>query len=183
MADPKPDSAGAAAAPAAAPKYPTVFRHATAKVDERRHKVTVGHGSVLHPVVTIRARNGPVVIGDYCILEEDCLIRNELPPRDDGSPATLVIGNYCVVGSRAEIYARKVGNHVRLLPYGRIGNTAEVGDACLIGAGCAVADATVVPPTTVVYGDEAHWRTRVPDTERDESEVIHISRFFRSQLS
>lgn len=169
--------------PGESSKYPAKYIHGTARIDERKYRVTIGHGSVVHPLVTIKAKTGPIVIGDYCIIEDECLIRNDLPPRPDGTPATLQIGNYCVFGSRSEILAARVGSHVRVQPYGQLGSGCSVGDGTVISAGSVVPSEILVPNATVVYTDDSLWRIRQVDTDREESEIIHISRWMRKNLS
>ena len=163
--------------------YPGVYRHSSVRIDEKKHKVSIGHGSVLHPYVTIRAKGGPIVIGDYCIIEDDCLIKNDLPPQPDGTPSTMRIGNYCVLSIRSEVLSRSVGDNVKVNPYGVINTGSCIGNGCVIGSGAIVPEFLSIPPYTVVYSDQNLWRTRHFDKENEESEVIHLSRWYRKNLS
>jgi carbonic anhydrase/acetyltransferase-like protein (isoleucine patch superfamily) len=146
------------------------------------HKITLGHGCVLQAQVAIEATSGPIVIGKYCILEDQCLIENRMAARADGTPQTLVIGDYCVIGARAEIKAQAMGAGCLIEACGIVGSAARLGDGCVVMADCKVPAHSELPAATVVYGPDSEWRQAAPDAVSDENRAKTLSRFYRRYM-
>lgn len=76
------------------------------------HKITIGRGSVVHPMATINAKNGPIIIGEHNIIEEKATIINS---NSDGSP--LIIGDDNLFEVGCDVRARAIGS----LEFWRVG--------------------------------------------------------------
>ena len=157
-------------------------QHQSVRIDTRKHPVSIGHGSVLHADVTISATNGPVAIGRYCVLDDQCTVENKLPPRADGTPQTLVVGDYCVLGPRSEMLGVSLGRGSALEAMAVVGSGCHVGDGCTVMATCRVPPHTDVAESTVVYGRDAQWRSVPRDMASEESRARGLSRFFRQHM-
>ena len=112
----------------------------------------------MHPVVRIRALNGPIVIGSHNLFEEFVEIRNVLPPHDDGTPRTMHIGSHNRFEARTTVFAESVGDHnvfntaASLLPGSKVGSYVAVAACRTVGPGAEV------PDNTVVYGASGEVR-------------------------
>lgn len=75
-------------------------------------QVTFGKGCIVHPSASIIAENGPIVIGDYNIIEERTLIQNKGAKDASGqfTEATLEIGNYNLFEIESTIEFSKIGD-------------------------------------------------------------------------
>ena len=73
-------------------------------------------GCVIHPGVSILADNGPIIIGDYNIIEERTLIQNKGAKDTSGQfiEAPLEIGNYNIIEMGSTIEYSKIGSFNKL---------------------------------------------------------------------
>lgn len=127
--------------------------------------VTIGSDCVIHPTVTILARNGPIVLGNSNLIEERVSIINE-------RSETLTIGDDNVFEVDSYCEATRIGDHNILESKSSVGRNVELTDYCIIGAGCAFSnqcsDANenktikTLPPHTVISGRDLNIRV-VPD--------------------
>ena len=171
--------------PAAAATLAQQLISTRALIDSSRHDVLVGHGTVIHPKATIIARDGPIVIGDYCVVEEFCEIRNELGGGDGSAPAAkMVIGNHNHFCVRSEIRASKIGNENKFMPCSFVGIAATVGDHCIVQPYCRVSHDVALPSETVVYGGAAAlWAKREHYSAQEEKdEMVCLTRALRSTM-
>lgn len=69
--------------------------------------VRLGEGCVVHPGAELRALGGPLVVGAFCIFEDECKVIN---PMDDSSAAdiTMEVGSHNVFGERCVVEGGKV---------------------------------------------------------------------------
>ena len=74
--------------------------------------VTFGKGCIIHPSASIIADNGPIIIGDYNIIEERTLIQNKGVREVSGTftEATLEIGNFNLFEIESTIEYCKIGD-------------------------------------------------------------------------
>lgn len=75
-------------------------------------QVTFGKGCIVHPSASIIAENGPIIIGDYNIIEERTLIQNKGAKDATGqfTEAPLEIGSFNLFEIESTIEYCKVGN-------------------------------------------------------------------------
>jgi carbonic anhydrase/acetyltransferase-like protein (isoleucine patch superfamily) len=182
-ASPKPtDAAAAAASVAAAPAYASKVIHRFAVLEQGKHAIDFGHGCVVHPYATFRATNGPIVVGEYCVFEDEATVENNLPPNDDGTARVLRIGNFNIFAARSEVQACKVGSYNRFHPYASVGAMSVVEDGCVFTAATRVTHDVLVPSDTVVHGAQSAWRSRTPHRPAEEAEVVNMTRWLRKNL-
>eukprot|EP01016_Furgasonia_blochmanni_P016435 TRINITY_DN1952_c0_g1_i3.p1 TRINITY_DN1952_c0_g1~~TRINITY_DN1952_c0_g1_i3.p1 ORF type:complete len:308 (+),score=32.52 TRINITY_DN1952_c0_g1_i3:65-988(+) len=138
-----PPSGGADKAAAAASLYPTESSILILPC-EVQGKVTFGKGCVIHPLCQIISEAGEIIIGDYNIIEERCVIYNKAMKDKNGTviPNTMRVGSYNIFEVGAQI------------------NTAEIGDCnvfgmrsivdfnCKIKNGCSIGATVKLPPKT-----------------------------------
>ena len=74
--------------------------------------VQVGHGTVIHHRVQLLATNGPIDIGDYCVIDDEAVVENVLPFDPSGKPQTLRIGHANHIWQCAEA-VRAARHHVK----------------------------------------------------------------------
>ena len=163
-----------------------------ALVDSSRHQITIGHATVIHPKAVIVARDGPIEIGDYCIVEEYCEIRNELADSSTSSQKSssssaapaMVIGHqnhFCV---RSEVRSGRIGSQNRFLPGSSLGIASAVGDHCIVEPYCRISHDVSLPSETVVFGGlSSLWAKREHFSAQEEKEeMICLSRALRSTM-
>jgi carbonic anhydrase/acetyltransferase-like protein (isoleucine patch superfamily) len=168
---------------AAATKQQIVSRRARITGGAGGHTITVGHGTVIHPMAVIVARDGPITIGDYCIVDEFCEIANELGDGPSSSPPVMAIGHCNHFSSRAEIRALKIGDQNKMMPYASVGIGAVVGNNCRVEPYCRVSHDVVVPSETVVFGAASLWAKREHFLAQEEKdEMICLTRALRSTM-
>ncbi|KOB63586.1 Dynactin subunit 6, partial [Operophtera brumata] len=123
--------------------------------------ITIGGGTVIHPRVTIIAEGGPIIIAEYCIIEEYSTIIHKKSDKQENPPKPLFIGAHNVfeVGCKLES------------PCGHIGESnvfecrSFVGVDVKIGSGCVIVD------NTVIWGSEHHIREAL---EKQPSQLLQL---------
>ncbi|XP_017494340.1 PREDICTED: dynactin subunit 6-like [Rhagoletis zephyria] len=127
--------------------------------------VTIGLKNVIHPTATILAEAGPIVIGDFNLIEENVTIVNRTPG------VTMVIGNHNVfeVGARSE--APVVGDHNVFESKATVGPLTRLSTGCVVGAMCAVNYDELLPENTVIFGSGCERRTQM---EKPNSQLSQI---------
>eukprot|EP00755_Sulcionema_specki_P039978 Sspe_Gene.24785::Locus_9860_Transcript_2_2_Confidence_0.667_Length_8049::g.24785::m.24785/K10428/DCTN6; dynactin 6 len=117
-----------------------------------------GNANVLHPCARIRALKGPIEIGSGNIFEECCEIRNNLPPNEDGTPRTLVIGSHNLFQAGCQVRASRVGDGNDFNVRCCVKEGAEVGSDCIVGVRRVVSEDKKLADRTVVYGPNGEYR-------------------------
>jgi dynactin-6 len=160
-----------------------IFVHSKAIIDKTKHKVNVGHGSVLHPYCQILATNGPIIIGSYCIMNEYSVIENKLPPDSKtGKPQAMMIGDYNMFSAHCRVDAVSIGELNRIDAHSSIGVMATMGDGCILEPRTRVTHDAAVPDATVVFGEGSRWATRIRDELSEKQLVLTTSRWCRKFL-
>lgn len=115
--------------------------------------------------MTIIAEAGPIVIGDFNLIEENVRIVNQAP----GVP--MIIGNHNVfeVGARSE--TPQVGDHNVFESKCRVGPLTKVTTGCVIGAMCDINYDETLPENTVIFGSNCDRRIQ---HEKPSSNVSQI---------
>lgn len=117
--------------------------------------MTIGLKNVVHPTATIIAEAGPIVIGDFNLIEENVVIINRTPG------VAMTIGNHNVfeVGARSE--APIVGDHNVFESKSIVGPLTRLSNGCVVGAMCSVNYDEVLPENTVIFGANCERRTQI----------------------
>jgi carbonic anhydrase/acetyltransferase-like protein (isoleucine patch superfamily) len=158
--------------------------HPKAEIVAQTHSVTIGHGTVVHPYAMIQATNGPIVIGDYCVLDEACMVENKLPPDPKtGRPTPLVVGNYVMLGCRCDVLAASIGNGCRIDAAAYVGTGAVLEDGVTVKPKCRVNVEALVPAGTVVYGADSSWRQDARDVDGEQHFAMNCSRYLRRNMT
>eukprot|EP00039_Didymoeca_costata_P011690 m.165308 g.165308 ORF g.165308 m.165308 type:complete len:169 (-) comp15257_c0_seq8:2363-2869(-) len=118
------------------------------KTAEIEGDVSIGKDCIIHPTANIIAKDGPIVIGDSCIIEEQVKIINE------GRDATMTIGSFNVFEMGSQFYGPKVGDSNVLEAKSYAGPSVEIGDACRIGASLQLKATETLTSGVVVYGKD-----------------------------
>ncbi|ESO89713.1 hypothetical protein LOTGIDRAFT_192604 [Lottia gigantea] len=123
--------------------------------------ITIGSRTVIHPKSKIIAEAGPIVIGDFNIIEELAEIRNRSPninEQQTNKGQVLIVGNNNVVEVGAIVDSLKIGDHNIIESRAYVGNNVEVSNGCIIGAMCNVTSNEVLSENTVIYGSKCERR-------------------------
>ena len=106
------------------PKPPTTLSTAVIIADNAvltgTHPIRIGAHTVVHPRCRLNSTNGPITIGEFCILSE----RSVLVPADRHG---LVVEDYVVIETNAVVEARVVGEGSMVEIGTRVGKAAVVG--------------------------------------------------------
>uniref|UniRef100_A0A0N5A8F9 rRNA methyltransferase 2, mitochondrial n=1 Tax=Syphacia muris TaxID=451379 RepID=A0A0N5A8F9_9BILA len=114
-------------------------------------RIKIGSGTIVHPTATIRAKNGPIVIGENNNIEETVLIENVYGPLSpDGKTMEIGAQNIFEIGS--VIQAAKIGNGNLFGVQCKVGPSTEVTNNCFIGVRCSALLKEELPENTVIYG-------------------------------
>ncbi|KAL8558283.1 Dynactin subunit 6 [Nucella lapillus] len=122
--------------------------------------ITIGARTVIHPKARIIAEAGPVIIGEFNIMEELVHITNRFPEGEEErrNSQVMIIGNNNVFEVGAQIDAVKVGDHNVIESKAYVGPQVELSSGCIIGAACHVTTGERLPENTVIYGAKCHRR-------------------------
>lgn len=128
--------------------------------------VTFGLKNVVHPKATIRAISGPIVIGDFNLIEENVCIINDSTPG-----VTMTIGNHNVFEVSAHSQSPTVGDFNVFEAKSRVGPLTRVTNGCVIGAMCHIDYDETLPENMVIYGTKCSQRIQ---HEKPASQVSQI---------
>jgi len=88
------------------------------------HPITIGAGAVLHPYSKIISNEGPVVIGEGCVIWEKAVVGID---GGHDSEQSVVLGKNVVVESGAVVEAKEVGEGTTIEALAKVGVGARVG--------------------------------------------------------
>ena len=94
-------------------------------------EVQLGDGVSVWPFASIRADEGPIIIGNNTSVQDNVTIHGQTS-----------IGNNVTIGHNAVVHGAKVGNNVL------IGMNSTILDKVVIEDWCFIAAGSVVPPNT-----------------------------------
>jgi carbonic anhydrase/acetyltransferase-like protein (isoleucine patch superfamily) len=179
-----------------------VSRHAFISSSCPQYSVSIGHGTVIHPKAVIVAKDGPITIGDYCVMDEFSKVVNDLSrgqshPSLKGAtsstttaataatvPPSMVIGSYNHICSRAEVYSASIGDQNTVMPYAYLGTGSILGNSCRVEPYARVSIDVTVPNETVVFATLAPSQAKrqyfVPQEEKDE--MVLLTRALRATM-
>ncbi|XP_061710877.1 dynactin subunit 6 [Cydia pomonella] len=135
--------------------------------------ITIGGGTVIHPRVTIIAEGGPIIIAEYCIIEEYTTIIHKKSDNQEDPPKPLFIGahNAFEVGCKLESYCGHVGESNVFECKSFVGVDVKVGSGCVIGAACQLTAPQTLADNTVIWGSEHHIREAL---EKQPSQLLQL---------
>lgn len=114
--------------------------------------MVIGFKNVVHPTAKIIAECGPIVIGDYNLIEENVCIINKMPG------VTMTIGNQNVFEVGAQIQSPQIGDHNVLESKCKVGLLTKITNGCVIGAMCNINYDETLAENTVIFGSRCERR-------------------------
>lgn len=108
-------------------------------------EVTIGDECTIMHHVTIRGDVSAITIGRRVNVQDGTVIHTLT-----GVP--LEIGDEVVIGHRAVVHCRKVGNRVLIGIGAIVLDDCKIGDGAIIAAGAVLSPGTIVPPGKLVAG-------------------------------
>ncbi|XP_045461332.1 dynactin subunit 6-like [Harmonia axyridis] len=126
-----------------------------------RGDITISKDCIIHPMATIIAEAGPIIIGESCLIEEQSKIIYRLPfdkvqNKDNIEP--LIIGPHNVFEVGCHVEACKIGSNNVFESKCFVSNKVTVTDGCIIGAGCQLKEEQELKENIIVYGERCHMR-------------------------
>eukprot|EP01065_Artemidia_motanka_P028413 TRINITY_DN33735_c0_g1_i1.p2 TRINITY_DN33735_c0_g1~~TRINITY_DN33735_c0_g1_i1.p2 ORF type:complete len:208 (+),score=71.17 TRINITY_DN33735_c0_g1_i1:63-626(+) len=122
------------------------------------HEIRLGLHNIVHPLVRISARNGPIEIGDGNIIEEHTEIVNDLPVAEGGDPPVLRIGSMNLFGPRSYVAAESVGDACAFQACSSAQTGSKIGSDCVVCARRKVDAGERIADGTVIWGPNGERR-------------------------
>ncbi|KAL4821915.1 trimeric LpxA-like protein [Aspergillus spinulosporus] len=128
------------------------------------YSISIGRGTVIHPRVRICATEGPVRIGDGCIISEKSVIGTYPPPAaaadstssdsgGSGEEKSIVISNNVIIGLQAVVHpGARVHSFAVVDSQAVIGRGVDVGGHAKVCARCEIFPGAKVKEWSVVWG-------------------------------
>ena len=95
------------------------------------YPITIGPRVVLHPYARVVSGDGPIEIGEGCIIWEKAVVGSGSAVEDDSKRTEkvkkIVLGPNVVVESGAVVEAESVGEGTIIEPFSKLGDGANVG--------------------------------------------------------
>ncbi|KAI3382054.1 hypothetical protein SNEBB_005953 [Seison nebaliae] len=127
-------------------------------------EITIGNRTIVQPMVSIHATDGPIVIGSSTLIEEKCsILNNSLIEEDkkkneeeksisstEKNQHVMIIGNYNVFEVGSIIRSSKIGDQNMVETYAEIGPNIELTNNCIVKAGTKLTGYMVLEPNTIV---------------------------------
>lgn len=107
--------------------------------------IEVGEGSSFWYGVAVRADTGPIRIGKFTNIQDNCTLHV-----DTGD--SLSIGDYVTIGHGAIIHCRKIENYCLIGMGAILLSGVVIGEGSLVGAGAVVREGTTIPQNSIVVG-------------------------------
>ncbi|PZC75977.1 dynactin subunit 6 [Helicoverpa armigera] len=135
--------------------------------------ITIGGGTVIHPRVTIIAEGGPIIIAEYCIIEEYSTIIHKKSDKQETPPKPLFIGAHNVfeVGCKLESPCGHIGESNVFECRSFVGVDVKIGSGCVIGAACRLTAPQTLADNTVIWGSDHHVREAL---EKQPSQLLQL---------
>ncbi|PWY94471.1 trimeric LpxA-like protein [Aspergillus sclerotioniger CBS 115572] len=129
------------------------------------HPISIGSGTIIHPRARIYSHEGPIIIGNGCIISEKSVIGAPLPP-----PPPAPASSSSSQGDEKPILPTRISSNVTISPCAQVlpgahihsccgieahavvGRRAVIGSHSRVCAGCEVAPGDVVKEWMVVWG-------------------------------
>ncbi|KAJ5630981.1 uncharacterized protein N7484_011081 [Penicillium longicatenatum] len=182
MATLKPPPAQHRSAPTGPPKAPVKADPTTTIADtavfQGKHLITIGANTVIHPRARFYSYDGPIIIGDGCIISEKAVIGTQPASTSRSRPSTpttptstdehqhdqdstIRVSYFVTIGPQSTI---RPGAHIHssacIEALAIINRHAEIGSHTKICSGVQVPEGSSVPEWTVVWGNGIGQRRR-----------------------
>ncbi|PYI11606.1 trimeric LpxA-like protein [Aspergillus sclerotiicarbonarius CBS 121057] len=158
-----------------APLRAPITAHPSATISETTliqgsHPISIGSGTIIHPRARIYSHEGPIIIGNGCIISEKCVIGAPLPPAHAQPGTSPSTHPHTTDKEQRSILPTRISSNVTISPGAQIlpgahihsccgieahavvGRRAVVGSHSRVCAGCEVAPGDVVKEWMVVWG-------------------------------
>ena len=119
---------------------------------ELKGEISIAAKTVVHPKARIIAEQGPIIIGEGNLIEEQTLIWNSTPG------TSMVIGDFNVFEIGCVSQAVKIGNNNVIEAKSKVGSQVELGNGCVVGNKCRVETQEKLSNNTVIYGQNGSRR-------------------------
>ncbi|KAL4742472.1 trimeric LpxA-like protein [Aspergillus similis] len=128
------------------------------------YSISIGRGTIIHPRVRICATEGPIRIGDGCIISEKSVIGTYPPPAvpadstssgsgSIGEERSIVISNNVIIGLQAVVHpGARVHSFAVVDNQAVIGRSVDIGGHAKVCARCEVFPGARVKEWSVVWG-------------------------------
>ncbi|KAF5298557.1 hypothetical protein FQA39_LY11758 [Lamprigera yunnana] len=125
-----------------------------------RGDITIGPHCIIHPCATIIAEAGPIILGDYCLIEEQAKIihRQRFDQADKETIPVLIIGSHNVFEVDCTVEASKIGSNNVFESKCFVGNKVGITNGCVIGTACKVTEEQMLKENTIIYGSNCAVR-------------------------
>ncbi|CAK1546269.1 unnamed protein product [Leptosia nina] len=135
--------------------------------------ITIGSGTVIHPRVTIIAEGGPIVIAEYCIIEEYSTIIHKKSDNQENPPKPLFIGAHNVfeVGCKVESIFGHIGEYNVFECRCFVGPDVKISSGCVVGASCKLSAPQTLVDNTVIWGSDHNIREAL---EKQPSQLLQL---------
>jgi len=136
-------------------------------------EVTIGSKTIVHPRARIIAQDGPIIIGNDCLIEENSTIINKNANGVEGE-SPLVIGNNNVFGVGCTFEGKSMGDNNVIEAKASVSPLTEIGSGTVIATYCQMNIKEKLPDRTCVYGDTCQVRKMAQDplSQREQSEFL-----------
>ncbi|CAK8682374.1 unnamed protein product [Clavelina lepadiformis] len=115
--------------------------------------ITIGPRCIVHPKATIIAKDGPIVIGESNLIEEQTkIINRNLPGTEGNSPLIIGDNNLFEVGSEFE--GKFIGSNNVLEAKAKVGPLTTLSNGCTVGSSVHLNAAERLPDNTVICGKD-----------------------------
>ena len=154
--------------------------HPTAFVSEFAYvvgDVEIGEGSSVWPGTVIRGDVGPIRIGRFTNIQDNCVVHTD---------REAVIGDYVTLGHGVVCHAARIGDYTLIGNNATLNDPAEIGDHCIVAANSVVLEGAKVPPHSFVAGIPAEVKRPVTErhlqmTERTARHYAQKAQLFRQE--
>ena len=128
----------------------------------------------------LRANGAPVSLGVGTDVQDNCLVESE-----PGRPA--ILGDYTSMGHGASVHGSVVEDHVLIAMNATVLPGCRIGSGSIIAANATVPPGTVVPPRSLVVGDQGRVARQTTDAEYGRIELtsshyMELARQYREAL-
>ena len=125
-------------------------------------EVRIGPECWIGPNATLRADQGPIVIGARTSIQDNCVLHT-------GPGGSLSIGEEGQIGHGAMLHGCTIGRNVLIGMGAILLNGVKVGSGSIVAAGSLLLERTEIPPESLAVGSPG--KVRRPLTEIDKATI------------
>ena len=141
--------------------------------------VIIGENSSVWYNAVIRGDRGPIVIGKYSNVQDNCVIHCS-------DILTTTLGDYVSVGHGAIIHGCQIGENVIVGMNATILNDAKIGHDSIVGAGSVVTEGKEFPDRSLILGTPGKLIRELSDEEVEKlklNALVYVKLANESQFS